>query len=211
MHGENDGIEILKSKENFQTWSERSYITDEIRESIAQASILLVPLEGFRGVATPNFPPFTEEILYYFKNNVTDGYKVDICASDESFALLSLNSDYKRLGKFVVKKVAVPAFLILLTGYINLKISKEQDSKPQIVINNIINSELPVSQINPIAKSKPKIKEHLPHKYLEPSMVTFSITVVDSTGKSLDFHYTGSVKDIDIVTEKVKNAFLDGN
>lgn len=205
MFEEKDIFEIKPSEENFNTWSNKEFIGDDIRELIANADILLVPTTNFRD-AGPNFPPGTEELLSYLKTNIGDAFKIDICINNEHFSTLSLNSDYKRLGKFLVKKAALPVFIAVFSGFILYKITKVEDAKPQItIVNNIT-----VNNNNAIPKPPEPIKK-TPHKYLEPSKVTFTITVVDTNGKSIDFHYEGPAKEVGKVTDELKKTFLNGN
>lgn len=208
MFEEKDIFEVRSSDENFKTWSERPFVDDSIRDLIAAADILLVPTTNFRE-AGPNFPPGTEELLAYLKSNIGAEFNIDICISDELFSTLSLNSDYKRLGKFLVKKAALPIFITVFSGYILFKITNVEDVKPRInivnniTVNNIINN-------NAIPSPKDHSKKN-PHKYHNPPKVTFTITVVDTNGKSVDFHYEGSPKEINKVTDELKKTFLDGN
>ena len=205
MFEEEDIFEIKPSEENFNTWSNKEFIGDGIRELIANADILLVPTTNFRD-SGPNFPPGTEELLAYLKTNIGGAFNVDICISDEHFSTLSLNSDYKRLGKFLVKKAALPIFITVFSGFILYKITKVEDAKPQItIVNNIT-----VNNNSAIPKPTESVKK-TPHKYLEPSKVTFTITVVDTNGKSIDFHYEGPAKEVNKVTDELKKTFLDGN
>ena len=91
------------------------------------------------------------------------GFPVEICISDTNFATLSLNSDYKRLGKIVIKKAVIPIFVTAFSAYIVYKITTEQEAKPQVtVINNITNiTAAPIEPVKrPVAQKKQK-----PHKY----------------------------------------------
>jgi len=209
MFEEKDVFEITPSTENFQSWSEKKFVGDDIRDSIKNASVLLVPMIGFRDRPGPSFPPGTEDLLAYLKANMPQEFTVDICVSDEYFATLSLHSDFKRLGNFNVKSAALGFFFSVLSGYIVNKITNHEDAKPQItIINNITSVTKPDS--NPVAKKKIP-KKRVPHKYLESPKVTFTITVEDTSGKSINFHYEGPAKEVDHITDKIKQAVIDGH
>lgn len=206
MFEEKDIFDVTPSNENFLTWSKKDFINDGIREGIANADILIVPTLNFREVG-PNFPPGTEDFLDYLKENIS-GFGVDICISDESYSMLELNSDYRRIGKFVVKKIALPVFIGVLIAYITYKVTQPESEKPQVtIVNNITNVITPST--NPVVKSIPK-KKRSPHKYLESPKVTFTITVVD-TNRSVSYHYEGPAGDVQKITDKIKETFIDGH
>lgn len=207
MHHESDNYEIIESAENFSTWSEKEFIDDDQRNAVLNAAVLIVPTIGFKESQPPTFPPGTEEFLMYLKKEMPAEFPVEICISDTNFATLSLNSDYKRLGKIVIKKAVIPIFVTAFSAYIVYKITTEQEAKPQVtIINNITN--ITATPIQPIKKPAAQ-KKQTPHKYQDASKVTFTIAVVDSAGKSVEYHYTGPVDGVKTVTDELKKTFMD--
>jgi hypothetical protein len=206
MLDEEDVFEITESQVTFEGWSQAEFIDDDLRESIKNSAILLVPANGFRSVATPLFPTATEEIFHYLRDNLPADTSVEICINDADLQMLALHSDYKRLGIFLVKRVALQIFIGVFTAYINSKISAPQDTKSQITITNILP---PTSTANTTLPSHSKSHAHRPNKYHDPSKVTFTITVEDTSGKSTSFHYEGPVSDVKTVTDQIKKTFLD--
>lgn len=196
-------LAITDSNENFETWLSKDFVTDELKQLVSNASILIVPFENLRDTPNPLlFPIGTEEILRFFKEKLPEGQLIDICITDEDYQEFAFYNDYKRLGNFVVKAVAVPVFVTILSAYVYDKYIKEDNTKPQIQIidksthTNIDNSTHNTT-INHISKLADK-------KYLEPTHIKFSITVVDTVGASKNISYEGPASEIDNVLESLK-------
>lgn len=202
MKDEEDVFIVQDSNENFETWTSRDFVSEELRESLKSAAILIIPTIGFRRAKEPTFPIGTEEFLQYFQEKLDSEFIIDVCINDDQYQELGLYSNYRRYGNFLVKSAALTVFLNLLSSYIYEKAFSEDESKPPIQIVNIDNS-VHQTTVNPTVETK------LPKKYLESPKVKFSITVVDSNGTSKDFHYEGPAKDVKVVTEQIKQLWAD--
>ncbi len=196
-------LTITDSNESFETWLSKDFVTDELKQLVSNASILIVPFENLRDTPNPLlFPIGTEEILRFFKEKLPEGQLIDICITDEDYQEFAFYSDYKRLGNFVVKAVAVPVFVAILSAYVYDKYIKEDNTKPQIQIidkstyTNIDNSTHNTT-INHISKLADK-------KYLEPTHIKFLVTVVDTVGASKNISYEGPASEIDNVLKSLK-------
>lgn len=194
-------LTITDSNENFGTWLTKEFVTDELRESISKAAILIVPFENLRDTPKPIFPIGTEEIHRYFKEKLPSEFLVDICITDEDYQEFAFYSDYKRLGHFVITAVAIPVFVGVLSPFIYDKYIKQDESKPQIQI--IDNSTKNIDNSTNIT-----INNHistLAHKkYLEPTHIKFSVTIVDTAGTSKNISYEGLATEIDTVLKALK-------
>jgi hypothetical protein len=194
-------LTITDSNENFGTWLTKEFVTEELRESISKAAILIVPFENLRDTPKPIFPIGTEEILRYFKKKLPAEYPVDICITDEDYQEFAFYSDYKRLGHFVITAVAIPVFVGVLSPFIYDKYIKQDESKPQIQI--IDNSTKNIDNSTNVT-----INNHistLAHKkYLEPTHIKFSVTIVDTAGTSKNISYEGPATEIDTVLKALK-------
>ena len=191
-----ENLIIENSIETFESWITKDFLSDKTKKSLQRASILFVPSIGFREENVPTFPVLTEEIYNYFQENLPAEIIAEICIDDENYFEIALHSDYKRIGNFVVKAVVIPIFAAVLTAYIIEKYVKPEESQPQINVINIDNSTH-TTIINP-----EPIKQ-APKKYLEPSMVQFTITVVDSSKNSKEFKYEGKAKDVKTVVDEI--------
>jgi hypothetical protein len=208
MIEERDVFEIQPSDASFETWSNTPFIDEGLRNNIRNSAILLVPTVGFRQKDIPTFPTLTEDIFHYLQEHIPMEFPVEICISDENFNMLALHSDYKRLGNFLVLSVALPIFLGVFSNYISSRIIAPQESKPPVIIKNIVQPVIKPHLAQPSNPAKPHKKEH-PHKYLEPSKVTFTIIVQDTVGKSTNFHYEGPVSGVKTVTDQIEKTFLN--
>lgn len=186
---------VQDSNETFESWINKEFIPSDIKPILSQASILFVPTIEFRGENELTFPVLTESIFNYFKENLPKGINAEICIADSQYHELALHSDYKRIGNFVVTKIAIPIFVGILLNYINDTYTKPEQAQPQITITNIDNSSH-TTIINQTSKQIPK--------YLEPTKVQFSITVVDSNKTSKEFKYEGPAKDVKTVVDEIK-------
>ncbi|MDI9872598.1 hypothetical protein [Flectobacillus roseus] len=125
-------LTITDTADNFESWLNKEFVTDELRKLISDASILIVPFENLRDTPNPLlFPIGTEEILRYFKEKLPSEQLIDICITDEDYQEFAFYSNYKRLGNFMVKAVAVPMFVTILSAYVYDKYIKEDNTKPQ--------------------------------------------------------------------------------
>jgi hypothetical protein len=194
-----DGLTIENSTENFETWIAKDFVSDELKPSLHQTSILLVPTIGFRKQNEPTFPVLTEDLYYYFKENLPKEYSVELCIDESKYLEIALHSNYKRIGNFIVKDIVLPIFIGLLVAYITEKYIRPEEAKPHINIVNIDNSSH-TTIINEDVKPSPKI-------YLAPTKVTFSVTVVDTNGTSKEYKYEGEAKDVKVVTEEIKKLW----
>lgn len=195
-----ENLTIQESTETFESWINREFIPESLRPDLAKASILLVPTIGFREENQPTFPVLTEDIINYFKENLPPDIIAEICIDDEQYLELALHSDYKRIGNFIVKSVAVAVFVNVLSAYIYDKYVKQEEKEPQVTIVNIDNSTHTT-----IINQSPEPTSL--KKYLEPTKVQFSITVVDSTNTTKEFKYEGEAKDVKTAVDEIQKLW----
>lgn len=188
-------LTIIDTNETFESWLNKDFVPEDLRKLLSNASILVVPFENLRDTPNPLlFPIGTEDILRYFKEKLPQGQIIDICITDEDYQEFAFYSDYKRLGNFVVKSFVIAAFVNILSAYVYDKFIKEDESKPHI---QIIDKSTYTTINNHISTLTDK-------KYLEPTHIKFSVTVVDSFGKSKNIIYEGPASEIDTVLKSLK-------
>lgn len=199
MFEEEDYFEVTNSNESFKVWSEKEFISDDLRVAIEKASILILPTIGFRVENEISFPIDTTSIYQYFANNLPKNTNIEVCVSDDLFQELSLNSHAKRIGIFLVNVVILNIFLSLLSSYIYDNYIKKEEEKPKI------------QTVEKVPEKKIE-KKKSPKKYMEPPKVEFDIIVTDSiTGKSKTFRYKGSAKEAINITKEIKELWKDEN
>ena len=188
------GLKVVDATENFRTWLEKSYIDIELKNELSNASILIVPFEDLRDSIGPVFPVGTDSLLQYFKKQLPQGISIDICISDSDYQTFEFNNHYRKIGKFVIKSVAISVFVCVISEYICDKYIKSDESKPQIQV--IDNSSTPTT-INHISTLTDK-------QYLEPTHIDFSVTVEFLDGTSKTIEYEGPATEIKTVLNALK-------
>ena len=187
-------LKITDATENFRTWLEKSYIDIELKNELSNASILIVPFENLRDSIGPVFPTGTDYLLQYFQKRLPQEISIDICISDSDYQTFEFNNHYRRIGKFVIKSVAIPIFVGIISSYIYDKYIKSDESKPLIqVIDNSSNT----TTINHIETLTEK-------QYLEPTHIDFSVTVDSIDGTSKTIEYEGPATEIETVLKALK-------
>lgn len=187
-------LKITDTVETFESWLGKSYIDDELRKTLAKASILIVPFENLRDTKIPPFPIGTDYVLQYFQNHLPQGLTIDICISDDDYQIFEFNSHYRKIGKFVVLAVAIPAFVNVLSSFVYDRFVKPDETKPQI---QVIDNSTHTTTINHISTLTDK-------KYLEPTHIEFSVTIVTSDGTSKNIKFEGPAIEIDNVLKALK-------
>lgn len=187
-------LKITDATENFRTWLEKSYIDIELKNELSNASILIVPFENLRDSIGPVFPTGTDYLLQYFQKRLPQEISIDICISDSDYQTFEFNNHYRRIGKFVIKSVAIPIFVGIISSYIYDKYIKSDESEPQIqVIDNSFNT----TTINHIGTLTDK-------QYLEPTHIDLSVTVESIDGTSKTIEYEGPATEIETVLKALK-------
>lgn len=187
-------LKITDTTETFESWLGKSFIDDELRKTLAKASILIVPFENLRDTKIPPFPVGTDYVLQYFQNRLPQGQTIDICISDEDYQVFEFNNHYRKIGKFVVLAVAIPAFVNILSSLVYDRFIKPDETKPQI---QVIDNSTHTTTINHISTLTDK-------KYLEPTHIEFSVTIVGTDGTSKNIKFEGPATEIDNVLKALK-------
>ncbi len=211
-----------ETTENFETWLNKPFVSAELKQSLADASILILPTEGFRNHEGPLFPVHTSELYEFLKSKMPEDTIIDICVDSDNFKELALHSDYKRIGNFIVKEMALPLLIGLILLYAQQKYFKDdQSSSTQVVsttngasttVNNSPNTTVVNTNVTVVEKEKPVEEEKPPvKKYHNPPKIKFSYTVVDTTGACKEFEFEGTAKDLETVVEGLNKLNGDGD
>jgi addiction module HigA family antidote len=106
----------------FRYWSSLPSLTGEIRKAVRQADIVLVPYEGFRNYQGPVFPVGTEELFQIIREQVPTGMEVELAIEDADYKELALHSDIVTIADFLVKYLAAPVAVALITAYLKKRL-----------------------------------------------------------------------------------------
>lgn len=214
-------ITKTESSDNFETWLNKPFVSQELRESLSSTSILILPTEGFRDHDLPLFPIKTGDLFAFLKAEAPEGYSVEVCVNEEEYKEIALHSDYKRFGNFLVKEVALPVLIGLLILYVDRHYPKDEHPQEAPVVNTttganttlsnspnsfVVNNTTVMNNEKPVEKETPPAK-----KYHAPTKIKFSVTVVDSAGNAKELNFEGTPKDLKAAKEEIEEIYRDGN
>ena len=152
-------LEIINAARSREEWIKMVELSEGMKGAVLSADILVVPsMMSKQPIA---FMSGTTELFAYLQSQVGD--RVEICIDEDNYVEMELNSRKIRLGKIVLKDIALPLFLSILGGYLANQCNRP--AVPDAVI---------------------EVQE-----FQKPVEVEFSITVEDSTGRRKEFKYDG--------------------
>ncbi|MDA2233792.1 hypothetical protein PDM89_11930 [Bacillus cereus] len=114
-------LNVEQVTENMDTWINRSYITEPLKEELQKANVLILPKEGFRDYKEPVFPIGTEDIYIFFKEHSNEKFSPEICIEDKDYKELALHSSLLILGSFAVTVMVAPIFVDVISHYLEKK------------------------------------------------------------------------------------------
>ena len=165
-----ENLIVVNEVRSREEWIQMVDLPENLRDSVMSADILIVP--SMMSKHPTAFMSGTMELFAYLQSHVAN--RVEICIGDEDYEEMELDSRKIRLGKIVIKDIALPLFLSILGGYI-------------------------ANQCN-----KPAMPETIETKeFQKPVEISFSIAVEDSTGRRKEFQYDGSVDDYKEVSDEI--------
>jgi hypothetical protein len=125
-----DRIQIEETVQNRDYWITRPYLSEAVRQSLAQSNVLLVPQEGFRGQDVQVFPVCTEDFFSHLKEELSSDFAVEIAIDDTEYREAALHSALLILGSIVVggvTLVVIPVIVNVVSEYINRRLYNEKD------------------------------------------------------------------------------------
>lgn len=125
-------------------WLSRPFVTDELRNALASAAILIVPREGFRDHVGPVFPVGTEDVFHHLRQNAPADATVNICIDDKDYHELALHGALLIVGAFFATALAAPVAVNLISDYFKKRLGSSKDRAVKV--------ELTVSDASRTAK-----------------------------------------------------------
>lgn len=145
-------FQIEETSENFETWVNKPYINEKLKNQLKKANVLIIPKEGFRDKEFPLFPVGTEELLTFLKENSNKGIITDICIDDDDYSELALFDALIVIGAFIVTSVVAPIFVNLISEYIKKRWPSKSSSsqiKVELTVVNRYGESLKISYEGP--------------------------------------------------------------
>jgi hypothetical protein len=121
--------ETQECSDSAATWSERAYLSEDLRQRVARADILLVPDEGY--LDRPElrfFPSGTDRFFDYLKREAPPGVLVEACVEDNDYNEVDRHAAILYIASAVVTLLAAPLFVRLLGDYISRRLAKLRSS-----------------------------------------------------------------------------------
>ena len=166
-----ENLKIVNEVRSREEWIQMAELPESIESVVLSADILIVP--SMMSKQPMAFMSGTMELFAYLQSQV--GNRVEICIGEDDYVEIELNSRKIRLGKFILKDIALPLFLSILGGYIANQCNRP--AVPETVI---------------------EVQE-----FQKPVEVEFSITVEDSTGRRKEFQFEGPAADYKEVSDEI--------
>ena len=116
-------------------------ISDEVRRSVDNASVIVYPMVGFRDTGHTVFPVGTDDVFAFLREHLPADIPVEACINDEDYVELSMHADLKRLGIIIVSVVVAPLLLNLLGNYIYDKMKEQPSGKMDVSFSIIITDD----------------------------------------------------------------------
>jgi hypothetical protein len=113
-------------------------LTLATRTAVEQASIVLVPDDGFREFTGPVFPQGTVDFFQFLREHAPRGADVAIAAEDATYKEVVLHSDIVRIATLFVEYVGAPVVLSLISAYLKDFLGsrlKSADARAAIIVH----------------------------------------------------------------------------
>lgn len=130
-----DNCIISESKENFQTWVNKKYIPDILKNELYSKDILFLPLESYGDQEGPFYYQEVDDLYNFFKQNLPKDISLDLCSQNEELLILK-DADYK-FGTILATSLLLPILVNLTTDFLENKFIKLNEN-PSIEINYIV-------------------------------------------------------------------------
>lgn len=166
-----ENLKIVSEARGRKEWIQMVELPEGLRNGVISADILIVP--SMMSQQPKAFMSGTMELFAYLQSKVGD--RVEICIGEDDYVEIELNSRKIRLGRIILKDIALPLFLSILGGY----------------IANLCNRPATPKEIIEV------------QEFQKPVEVEFSITVEDSTGRRKEFQYDGPAADYTKVSDEI--------
>jgi hypothetical protein len=170
-----ENLKINDATRSRGEWMEIAELPEELKANVMAADVLIVP--SMIQDQPKAFMVGTMDLYALLKSHLGD--KMEICIADEDYEEIELNSRTLRLGRFMVKSVALSLFLNVVGNYIYDRLTEP----------------------NPVAKEVDVLE------YQQPATVSFTITVEDTLGKKKEFQYEGPAADYKKVAAEIQKMW----
>jgi hypothetical protein len=110
------------TERTLQYWSSLDSLSAETQRAVGQASIVIVPQDGFRDHTGPVFPTGTVELFRLLRERSPQSTPVEIAIDEPEYKELTLHYDLVTLAGVVVEYVVAPVVAGLLVEYLKVRL-----------------------------------------------------------------------------------------
>lgn len=103
-------VEVKTTARAHHYWGTNETLSDETKQKVAKADVLLVPWDFTRDNTGPTFPAGTGDFYKLLKLELSD-YSIEIASDVGTYHEIDLHSDVKRYTKIVVSYIMLPVVL----------------------------------------------------------------------------------------------------
>jgi hypothetical protein len=114
----NSHVTIVDCTDSLASRVQSAAVSEEIRQDLKSANVLLLPDETGLAPDVPLFPKGTEQFFQFLKNTKNTDIRADICIDDEGYKELALHADLVTLPSLITTLIAAPALSTLIAEYI---------------------------------------------------------------------------------------------
>jgi hypothetical protein len=112
-------LTILPCEKSFKFFIEQDYLSDELKEQLHTANVLIIPDEGYGELTDQrHFSAGTIDLFQYILEKNDERVSIGVCLDENDYKELSLHADWVYLAEFVVKDFIAPLIVALLADYI---------------------------------------------------------------------------------------------
>jgi hypothetical protein len=123
---------VQPTDQGYEYWRTRPYLSDETRDAVKNAPVLIVPTEGFREQDIRVFPVQTEELFHFLREKMPPEATVEIVINDKDYKELALHGALLIVGSIVAGGAtlfAIPVLVNVVSEYINRRLFTENEQK----------------------------------------------------------------------------------
>lgn len=112
-------LSIEAIENSYQDFISRPYVSEDLRERLDKANVLLLPNEGYGDrQELVYFPGGTTEFFQYIESQDLSDIIIEVCMEEEDYKEVVLHADWLILPTFIVVDIVVPIMVKLIAEYI---------------------------------------------------------------------------------------------
>lgn len=132
-------VEVRESGLSRAVLLSKPWITDELRASLSEATVIFAPWEGFRDIPRPVVPVGTGELYQALRDLENPAVRAEIALPDEQYSEVALHADVVFLPTVILSAVIAPVAVNLISDWLKKRLlerSNDADVKFEMIIED---------------------------------------------------------------------------